>query len=69
MDDRARWARKEKDEEGFYTMDTFFSKIYLRWFPASSYACSLRGGPGGGVAVEDSYLYGESAGKGRGGGC
>jgi len=33
MDDRARWARKEKDGEGFYTVDlveTFFSKIDLR---------------------------------------
>ena len=32
MDDRARWARKEKDGEGFYTVDlveTFFSKIDL----------------------------------------
>jgi len=32
MDDRARWARKEKDEKGFYTVDlveTFFSKIDL----------------------------------------
>jgi len=29
MDDRVRWARKEKDEKGFYTVDlveTFFSK-------------------------------------------
>jgi len=33
MDDRARWARKEKDEKGFYTVDlveTLFSKIDLR---------------------------------------
>jgi len=33
MDDRARWARKEKDEKCFYTVDlveTFFSKIDLR---------------------------------------
>jgi len=33
MDDRVRWARKEKDGEGFYTVDlveTFFSKIDLR---------------------------------------
>ena len=33
MDDRARWARKEKDEEGFYTVDlveTFSPKIDLR---------------------------------------
>jgi len=33
MDDRARWAKKEKDEKGFYTVDlveTFFSKIDLR---------------------------------------
>jgi len=33
MDDRARWARKEKDEKGFYTVDLvemFFSKIDLR---------------------------------------
>jgi len=32
MDDRARWAKKEKDEKGFYTVDlveTFFSKIDL----------------------------------------
>jgi len=32
MDDRVRWARKEKDEEGFYTVDlveTIFSKIDL----------------------------------------
>ena len=32
MDDRARWARKEKDGEGFYTVDlveTFFSKVDL----------------------------------------
>jgi len=32
MDDRARWARKEKDEESLYTVDlveTFFSKIDL----------------------------------------
>jgi len=30
MDDRARWARKEKDREGSYMVDlvkTFFSKI------------------------------------------
>jgi len=33
MDDRARWAKKEKDEKGFYTLDlgeTFCSKIDLR---------------------------------------
>jgi len=33
VDDRVRWARKEKDEEGFYTVDlveTFFSQIDLR---------------------------------------
>jgi len=33
MDDRARWAKKEKDEKGFYTVDLvemFFSKIDLR---------------------------------------
>jgi len=33
MDDRARWAKKEKDEKGFYTVDlveTFFSEIDLR---------------------------------------
>jgi len=33
MDDRARWARKEKDEKGFYTVDLverFFSNIDLR---------------------------------------
>jgi len=32
MDDRARWARKEKDGEGFYMVDLvemFFSKIDL----------------------------------------
>ena len=34
MDERARWARKEKVEEGFYTVDlveTFFPKIDLHW--------------------------------------
>jgi len=33
MDDRARWARKEEDAEGFYTDDlveTFFSNVVLR---------------------------------------
>jgi len=33
IDERSRWARKEKDGEGFYTVDlveTFFSKIDLR---------------------------------------
>jgi len=33
MDDRARWAKKEKDEKGFYTVDlveTFFSQMDLR---------------------------------------
>jgi len=32
MHDKAKWARKEKDEEGFYAMDlveTFFSQIDL----------------------------------------
>ena len=32
MDDRARWAKKEKDEKGFYTVnlvETFFLKIDL----------------------------------------
>jgi len=32
MDNRTRWARKEKNEKGFYTVDlveTFFSKIDL----------------------------------------
>jgi len=32
MDDRARWARKEKDEKRFYRVDvveTFFSNIAL----------------------------------------
>jgi len=32
MNHRARWARKEKDKKGFYTVDlveTFFSKIDL----------------------------------------
>jgi len=33
MDDRARWARKEKDKEEYYTVDLveiFFSQIDLR---------------------------------------
>jgi len=33
MDDRARWAKKEKDEERFYTVDlvqTFFPNIDVR---------------------------------------
>jgi len=33
MDDKTRWAKKEKDEMGFYTVDlveTFFSNIDLR---------------------------------------
>ena len=33
MDDRARWAKKERDEEGVYTTDLvekFFSNIDLR---------------------------------------
>jgi len=33
IDGRKRWARKEKDAEGFYTVDlveTFFSNLYLR---------------------------------------
>ena len=33
MDDRKGWAKKERDEEGVYTVDlveTFFSNINLR---------------------------------------
>jgi len=33
MDNRARWAKKEKNEKGFYKVDlveTFFFKIDLR---------------------------------------
>jgi len=57
MDDRARWARKEKVGEGYYMVDlveTFFCKIDFYGFPVSVFclqfasrsreACKGRGG-------------------------
>jgi len=66
IDDRARWARTEKDEKGFYTFDLvemFFTKIDLRWFPIIKnfvcVCCVRQERAGRGVEVEDLYMYGE----------
>ena len=60
MDDRARRARKEKEEKGFYTVDlgeTIFSNIGLRLFPHFvSVLCFWLGRAGSGVVAE-AYTY------------
>jgi len=71
MDNSGRWAKKEKDGAGFYTVDLvemFFSKIDLRWLLVLLSKGEGREGRGGGRltyiqgragrgVVEEAYIY------------